>query len=470
MTIPASLPIPSTPPSPLPPLVPQDGDEGSPGISMLQVVSILRAFWPYSVATAVAIMVASAVCIYSMPKEYVATATLLVSHVDRDPLAAAQEPAGGPLEPTYIPTQIELIASREVLRPVIDRLNLTHDRELLGGFSGSPDAQREAVEQNLEKALVVQQDKGSELVTISVSYPHPARAAEISNAIADEFLKQAWQRATEFARERAAYYAHDLQQLHDKMDAAQDRVTEFREQHAMTDMDGGVDLTSADLTDLQQKLVAAQNARRDLETHQVLDSGAVEALRAKLATEAGEMAQLRATLGPRHPQVIALQSEIAATHRSLDQEMQSLAQKAQMELTQARELEAKYQAAVDAQRGQVVAHRDLQDQASKLLIDLQSATATYKRAQEGYDKALFAIGAISPDVSLESHATAPVKATKPNKPKLFIIACLAALGLGLTGPFAYELLIDRRLRCRDDLERNFGMPVLVQFGPIGQPG
>jgi len=31
-------------------------------------------------------------------------------------------------------------------------------------------------------------------------------------------------------------------------------------------------------------------------------------------------------------------------------------------------------------------------------------------------------------------------------------------------------LLDRRLRCRDDLERTFRMPVLAQFGPIGAGG
>jgi hypothetical protein len=30
-------------------------------------------------------------------------------------------------------------------------------------------------------------------------------------------------------------------------------------------------------------------------------------------------------------------------------------------------------------------------------------------------------------------------------------------------PLLYEMLFDRRLRCRDDLERSLGIPVLAQF-------
>jgi hypothetical protein len=50
--------------------------------------------------------------------------------------------------------------------------------------------------------------------------------------------------------------------------------------------------------------------------------------------------------------------------------------------------------------------------------------------------------------------------------KWFMMSCVASLGLALAGPFGYELLLNRRLRCRDDLERHFGFPVLVQLGPI----
>jgi hypothetical protein len=33
-------------------------------------------------------------------------------------------------------------------------------------------------------------------------------------------------------------------------------------------------------------------------------------------------------------------------------------------------------------------------------------------------------------------------------------------------PFLYELLLNRRVRCREDVERSFGVPVLMQFETI----
>jgi hypothetical protein len=38
--------------------------------------------------------------------------------------------------------------------------------------------------------------------------------------------------------------------------------------------------------------------------------------------------------------------------------------------------------------------------------------------------------------------------------------------LGLALPVAYELLINRRIRCRDDFERGFAVPVLIELDAI----
>lgn len=178
------------------------------------------------------------------------------------------------------------------------------------------------------------------------------------------------------------------------------------------------------------------------------------------------MAQLRATLGPKHPTVVELASQMDATRRSLAQEVQSISANDAMQLARARDLEAKYQSAVNAERARLLGRRAFQDQGAKLLLELQSAEATYKKALDGYDQIIFASAGNYTNVSLVSRADIPVKAAKPNKVKYFLMACLLSLMLGLGVPFAYELLLDRRVRCRDDLERHFKIPVLAQLQPI----
>jgi uncharacterized protein involved in exopolysaccharide biosynthesis len=66
------------------------------------------------------------------------------------------------------------------------------------------------------------------------------------------------------------------------------------------------------------------------------------------------------------------------------------------------------------------------------------------------------------NISLISRAVPPLRANKPKTLTLLLAACVAALLAGICGPLAYELLT-RRVRCRDDLERDHGIPVLSEF-------
>ncbi len=457
-------------------LPPPPGDEesSSTGMSVAQVLAILLAYWKFSLVTFFVVTGALAVMIKLMPMQYIATATVIVNHENKDPLAGrdfTNIEIG-----TYIPTQMELISSRSVLQPVIDKLNLTADKEFSGGFAGPPQALNEVVSKNLREAVQVKQGTGSQLLYISALSHWPVKAAKIANAVTEEYLQQNRQRINDPAGERAERYSKELAELREKAAAAQDRVTEFRQQHAMTEVDADkADLEGAALNDLQTKLLDAQNQRRQLEARQLdshassdsaLDSPAVQTLRGKLSTQEAEMADLRSTLGPKHPKVIELQSQMDATRRSLSQEVQSISANEAVQLTRARELEAKYQAALNAERERLIGRRAVQDQAAKLMLELQSAQVTYKKALDGYDQIMFASVSNFSDVALVSRADIPVKSEKPNKKKYFMMVCAASLGLSLAWPFAFELFVNRRLRCRDDLERHFKIPVLAQFGPL----
>jgi hypothetical protein len=50
--------------------------------------------------------------------------------------------------------------------------------------------------------------------------------------------------------------------------------------------------------------------------------------------------------------------------------------------------------------------------------------------------------------------------------KLMLMTLVAGIGLGVFAPLGYELFFDRRLRCRDDMEREFGIAVLAQLDEV----
>ena len=452
-----------------------DQDSPSPGLSLTQLWAIARAHLWQTVIIAAAIVILTAGVAKIMPKTYAATATLMVNYENNDPLAARGIQTG-PV-PAYISTEMELMQSSGVLLPVVDKLNLTANPNYAGGYRSGAGELRDWAKDALSKGLEVEQGRfGSQLIYVIASARDPVLAASIANAVADTYLEQQRQRVHGPASERAKNYAEELAELKHKVSVAQDAVTSFRQKSGVTDaaaqtsnVEGGL------LTSLEQRYQEAQNQRRAAEVaanadrtsnRAVTASSLAQGLRSQLNDLTTKLAQLRSTMGSAHPKVVELENQIAAIRKALNEEIAASGNSASSELVSARQLEQKLAAAVEEQRAKVLAVRKLQDEGTKYVLELESAQSVYKRALDGYDQIMFASGEHDTNVHLISRAVPATKAIKPNKIKLVFLGMIAGLLVGLGAPFAYELIFDRRVRCRDDFERGFGIPVLSEFDAI----
>ena len=437
------------------------------GMSVAQVLAIMVAYWKQTLLIIGAVILLSLAVIKVLPKSYTATATLIVNSNMKDPLAGQEFQEGSVYN--YVQTQTELMLSPIVLLPVIDKLNLVEDPGFAGRSSNTNSkALREIIENKLSTSLDVQTGRGGHLIYISTTARDPVMAAQIVNTVADVYISQERGRVNDPAGERAQRYSEQLAELRAKASAAQDKVAEFRKKNGITDVtatDSGTEVLA--LHSLEGKLVEAQTARRATESN-VTDpsaddsSGTAQALRSQISAQEIQLAQLSSTLGSQHPKVLELKSQMAASRRALTAQVGN-------ETASARELESKLSAAVAEQRTKVLHLRELQDEGAKLSLELESAQSVYKRALDGYDQILFASVGNYSNVSLINRAVPPLKASKPNKLKLMALGILAGLGLGLLAPLVYELLFHRRVRCADDIERQFSIPILAKLGALPAP-
>jgi uncharacterized protein involved in exopolysaccharide biosynthesis len=408
-----------------------------------------------------------------MPKTYVGVAALMVNSAANDPLAGAQVATAAGMLSNYVATQMELLQSSEVLTGVIDKLNLTADPEFASGNRGGDDTLREWVEAKLRKNLEIEQGRGgSQLIYISASAANPVQAADIANAVADAFTDQQDQRTNGPASERAKRYTGELADLKRKVTQAQDAATQFRNRSGTIDLDTKVDVEMDALTNLERRL---QEVRNGLVTNRaktagsqdvsapVMASQTVRTLREEDARLRSRMAQLRISLGPNHPQVVELKSQIDANSASLAAALASFSRATSSEIAVSSSEVAALERAVNEQRQKVLDSRRSRDEGAKYQLEMESAQAAYKRALDGYDQIMFVH---STNINVASRARPPIRAEKPNAIKNMAMGAALGLLLALVLPFLYELL-NRRVRCRDDVERDFGIPVLVEFPPLG---
>jgi uncharacterized protein involved in exopolysaccharide biosynthesis len=328
-------------------------------------------------------------------------------------------------------------------------------------------------------SLNISQGRSSQLLYVEVSAREPNKAARIANAIADIYLLEERRLVNEPASPRAREYSAQLAELQAKVTAAQEKVTTFRRQSGLSDIAAHNDLEWQSLNTLEQQLLAVQNVRRANEakalgdqavSDEVLTSETVQSLKGELMTQESQLAQLGATLGSRHPRVLELRSRIAAIRAALRREIDLYTSSNSTQVSSGRQLEETLDRAVREERNRVLAVRQQQDQGAKLLLELESAQAVYKRALDGYDQIMFASGGKLTNVSLMSRAAPAVAAAKPRKLKWLVAGVVAACIAGILVPLIYEMGFNRRVRCRDDLERDFGMPVLGELDSVTHEG
>jgi protein tyrosine kinase modulator len=441
------------------------------GISLMQVQAIARSYWRQALFIWALLTVALALLLLLMPKLFTATTTLVVDQSGNSTISP-QQTSPDQLA-AYLAEQTELLTSPALLRPVVLQLGLTSKPEWGGGFGGDQRALPDYVAKRLADSLQVQVSPNDQLVYVSATAASPAEAAQIANAVVNQYFME--------RRGRAARYEEQLSELRARVATAQANLAAFRSQKDLTDvgdLSQRTDTTTQALDDLEAKLLDAQNQRRALEarlssdplsSEEALASPQVQQLRADLRTQQAELSQARTLYGARHPKILALESQIAATRRALAGERNLLRTDLTTQLNRARSLEAQYTQAVAQQRGKVMQVRDLQGQGGRLELDLQSAQEVYKDALASYEQAMFSSVDRFTNLRVITAASPPVYSSKTKKRQWLLKGSLAALLIGFALSFGYELLLNRRLRCVDDLERTLGLRVLGQIDAMPPP-
>jgi uncharacterized protein involved in exopolysaccharide biosynthesis len=168
---------------------------------------------------------------------------------------------------------------------------------------------------------------------------------------------------------------------------------------------------------------------------------------------------------PQHPDVVDAQMQVASTRRTLAASLQAYSDNASVGQGIARRLEGGLQEAVNSQRDKALTKGRLRDESAKKMLELESAQLVYRRALEGYDQIMFASTGPYANVTLVSRATVPVRPSKPSVITGLALGAVLAVMLALALPMVLELG-RRKVRCRDDIERVYGIPVLAEFGRV----
>ncbi len=314
----------------------------------------------------------------TIPTMYAASTDILV-----DPRTI--KTVGTELTPGQLPTdaslaiaesQARLVQSSSVLLKVIDDTHLTQDPEFNGtlvptGIAGYFDSLRsmftkktpsdeETLEtrvlDNLQKSLTINRDPKTFIYSISVKTREAAKSAKLANTICTEFKKALVSLQSDAARRTSDELADRLSTMRANVEKAEKAASDYRATHDLVDVDGKL-ISNNDLSRVNDQLTnqRAETARLQARV-QVLNgatpdsviggtlpedqrSNTLTTLRGQyaLAQQAADGAATQ--LGPRHPQLIQLRSQVGAIRNDINAELRRIRASLQIEVERSQQQE-----------------------------------------------------------------------------------------------------------------------------------
>ncbi len=422
----------------------------------------------------------------STPHYYSSTALL---YIDPRDMRTTDPDSGSQLLPTdamlaLADSQVEILSSTNVLEAVIVDLNLTEDAELTGRLDGGglsaltrlfagPDEESDTLERvalsNLREAVSVGRDPRTFIINLSVSTRDPDKSATIANSIVDNYLTNEARARSGLLERTSQALSERIEQLRLDLDLAERAVEQFKSDNGIVGASGEL-IGDNQLLGFAERLTEVQTDRVSLEARaeavsavdvddiisgalpEGVASDTMTGLRSEYASIVSQADSLATRLGPRHPQIIALQSSLEAIRSEIRNELRRLDAAAQTELRRIRETEAQLTSQLDVLKTEQLAAgvdsvqlRELERKAAATRQIYEDFLLRSRQASEQQE-------ILPGNVRVIADAEVPLQPSGTSRKLVAIAATIfgALAGLGYAGAVgAYESLSGQRLRLRD---------------------
>ena len=447
-------------------------------MSFNQFMVILRARWLIAVGIFLAVVILVAFASLIWPKQYTATASIVIDS-KTDPVAAANgaAAAGQPVA-TYVNTQADIIASQRVAQRVVKILKIDQQPEARKLWAKGPNDDISITIANLllDKKLLVQPahdspTHASNVIDISVNWSDPVTAAALANGFAQTAIDTNIELKVEPAKQYASWFDQRSRALRADLEQKQKKLSDFQSKNGIVATDDKLDVENARLNELSTELVTIQGLRQDSQSRQhqlgsdvstlpeVLQNPVIQSLKAALAQAEAKRPDIAARLGKNHPDYQAVEGEISNLRTRISQESANIAASLGSTTQSNLRRENDVRQALEAQKKKVLELKYQHDQAGMFLSDVTAAQRDLDQVSQRLAQSNLESLTQQTNVVQLSTATPP---EYPSSPKLVINLLVAIfLGgvLGIGGALAVEMS-NRRVREDEDIIELLGVPLL----------
>jgi len=247
----------------------------------------------------------------------------------------------------FLATQVKLIQSDSVLRPVVDKFKLREvEPDALEEAVDTSDTSREAPVEL--KPLRVTRPPNTYILQISYRSQHRQLAADVANAIAQSYLAHSYEIRYKATASLSEFMERQLEELKAKMEKSSAALAQFERELNLINPEEKTSILTARLLELNSEYTKAQGDRvRKEAAYNSVQSGSLAAAQAsnqgealkKLTEDLGEaqekFAQGKTTFGANHPEYKKLQSRVTELETQLDAARKNVGRRAEVEYYEA---------------------------------------------------------------------------------------------------------------------------------------
>ncbi len=257
----------------------------------------------------------------------------------------------------FLATQIKLIQSDSVLRPVVDRFGL---RQVAGELETAPAPAGPAEDAPvILKRLRVLRPPNTYLLLVSYRSSDPQLAAEVANAAAHSYLEHTYNIRFRSSASLSAFMEKQLEELKAKMERSSAALAQFERELNVINPAEKTNILSARLLQLNTEYTSAQADRvRKEAAYQSVRTGTLEAalvssqgeslrkLTDRLNEARERFAEVKTQFGANHPEYRKAAAQTAEVQSLLDAATANIRQRVEIEYSQAVRRESMLQKAV----------------------------------------------------------------------------------------------------------------------------
>ncbi len=399
--------------------------------------------------------------------------------------------------PDFFQTQYSILNSRALARRTIEKLDLASEADfnpelrepgLLARATGAlrsvlpgSGEEREFSELEREHQLVsaflseieIAPRRKSFLVELSFSSPSPELAAAVARTTAEEYIDLTLDQRIESASQGRAFIEKQLSKTKARLEQTEIELQEFARGRDIIALEQEESMVHARLSDLNERLTAAQGARIEIEAKykrsktpgrydlpELVNSPLLKTLVEDLTTLEIELAQLEATFTDEYPEVKRLGARVGILRKRIRTEEDRLLASVHADYDASVERESMLRTEMEKQRQIVTAYEEKAIDFKIMRREVDTNRTIYEHLLGRLKEVEVTEAVRASNVTILDPAEIPLETDRPSMPLnmafSLLIGVFGGVGLALLQEF-----LDDSVKTPDDVERTVRLPTLA---------